>query len=313
MRRILTLFATLSSFAGSAAGWGCDGHQMIALIARAHLTPAASAAVDRLLRENPIDPALDRYCKERPADPMADSATWADDARNVERTGEWHYIDIPLSIEKGDAMVWCPPVGPLIGDKDRTGCVIDALEYEWSILRDKAQPAPARAKALRYVIHLTEDLHQPLHTEDNNDKGGNCTALRFFAETRPANLHSIWDSKILQRDLEEKHTTQPAYAAAIDERFAAKWPAWGDSKVDLIAWAWEGHALARNVAYADLNPAIPVEAPETHPDCDAERGKIAAMHIIIGDSYFDAALPAIDEQLAKAGYRLAGLLNQTFQ
>ena len=71
---------------------------MIALIARAHLTPAASAAVDRLLRENPIDPALNRFCKDRPADPMADAATWADDARNIEKTATGTYIDIPLAV-----------------------------------------------------------------------------------------------------------------------------------------------------------------------------------------------------------------------
>ena len=61
---------------------------MVALIARAHLTPAASAAVDRLLRENPIDPALNRFCKDRPNDLMADAATWADDVKNTEKNGD---------------------------------------------------------------------------------------------------------------------------------------------------------------------------------------------------------------------------------
>ena len=68
---------------------------MVALIARAHLTPAASISVDQLLRENPIDPALSRFCKDRPSDLMADSATWADDAKTIEKTAEWHFIDIP--------------------------------------------------------------------------------------------------------------------------------------------------------------------------------------------------------------------------
>ena len=195
-------------------GWGCEGHQIVALIARAHLTPVASAAIDQLLRENPIDPALNRFCKDRPGVLMADSATRADDARNAEKTGEWHYNDIPLSVEKGDAMIWCAPLGPSVNDKDRPGCIVNALEYEWNLLRDQAQPGPVRAKALRYVIHLTGDLHQPLHTEDNNDKGGNCTSMQFFAETRPANLHAIWDYKIIAHDLEAHHTTQTARHAA---------------------------------------------------------------------------------------------------
>ena len=250
---------------------------------------------------------------------MADSATWADDAKNAEKTGEWHYIDIPLSVEKGDAMTWCAPLGPSVNDKDRPGCIINALEYEWNLLRDQAQPGPVRAKALRYVIHLTGDLHQPLHTEDNNDKGGNCTSIQFFGETRTANLHSIWDYKIIARDLEAKHTIQTAYAAALDRRFAAKWSGWGAAQADDFAgadfarWTWEGHELARSVAYGDLKPPIPVEPPNPQAGCDAERDKIAGLHIAVANSYLDATLPVIDEQLAKAGYRLAGLLNHTFQ
>jgi len=81
MRRTLLLVsASLLSYV-PAFGWGCEGHQMIALIARAHLTPVASAQVDRLLAAVPIDPGLNSYCKDRPADPMADAATWADDIR----------------------------------------------------------------------------------------------------------------------------------------------------------------------------------------------------------------------------------------
>src|SRR5580658_4933344 len=99
MRIALSLLAALPFLSGSAFGWGCEGHQIIALIARAHLTPAASAAVDRLLLENPIDPSLSRGCKDRPNDPMADSATWADDERNLDKTTEnWHFIDIPLAV-----------------------------------------------------------------------------------------------------------------------------------------------------------------------------------------------------------------------
>ena len=94
---------------------------MIALIARAHLTPEASAAVDQLLRENPIDPTLNRFCKDRPADLMADSATWADDARNIEKTGEWHYIDIPLAIDtRCGSRKRCPEMVPA-ADRWQTG------------------------------------------------------------------------------------------------------------------------------------------------------------------------------------------------
>src|ERR1700685_1118038 len=130
MRPVLFFLAVLPFSTGSAFGWGCEGHQMIALIARAHLTPAASNAGDGLLRENPIDPALSRFCKDRPADLMADSATWADDARNIEKTAEWHYIDIPLAVHTGsvpeaDLMKWCAPLSD-----GRPGCIVTAIDYE---------------------------------------------------------------------------------------------------------------------------------------------------------------------------------------
>jgi hypothetical protein len=47
MRTLLAAIAALPLVSASAFGWGCEGHEMIALIARAHLTPQASAEVDR--------------------------------------------------------------------------------------------------------------------------------------------------------------------------------------------------------------------------------------------------------------------------
>jgi hypothetical protein len=293
---------------------------MIALIARAHLTPSASNAVDQLLRENPIGPELSRFCKDSPNDLMADSATWADDARTVEKTADWHFIDIPLgagadSNEK-DAMRWCKPA------ESRPGCIVTALDYEWGLLRDKGQPARVRAKALRYVIHFVGDLSQPLHAADNRDRGGNCTAVRFFSEEKPENLHAIWDYKIIARDLDATQATQAQYAKNLDESFARDWPSWGESKlgeskIDILAWTWESHALASAVSYAELKPPIPIAPPTAgladQAACTAGRASTAALHISIDDEYVGHALPVIREQLAKAGYRLAGLLNQTFK
>jgi hypothetical protein len=317
MRIALSLLVALPVLSTSAFGWGCEGHQIIALIARAHLTPAVSAAVDRLLRENPIDPSLNRFCKERPNDPMADSATWADDARNIGKTAEWHFIDIPLAVRAGsvpeqDAMKWCPPQG---GNKPR--CIVTAIDYEWTILRNGGQSAPARANALRYLIHFLGDLTQPLHVSDNRDRGGNCTSIRFFAQKKPQNLHGIWDYQLIARDLGANKTTQFESAKKLDENFSSHWSEWGEAKTDILAWTWESHKLAETVAYADLEPGIPTEAATAgladREGCNAERDKVAALRISMGDRYAAQAMPVIREQLAKAGYRLAGLLNRTFQ
>jgi len=280
---------------------------MIALIARAHLTPQASQEVDRLLRENPIDPALNRFCKDRPADLMADSATWADDARNIEMTGDWHFIDIPRAVTEGDAMKWCKAA-----PDGKPGCIVTAIDYERAILRDKRQPGPLRAKALRYLIHFVGDLAQPLHASDNHDQGGNCTEIRFFSDEKPQRLHAIWDYRIVQRDLDAKKESKIEYARALGAEFRQAEP-----KIDVLAWTWESHRLASDDVYGQLKPEIPVVSPvlgtADQDACNRERASVAALHISIDDDYVSHTLPVIREQLAKAGYRLAALLNQTFQ
>lgn len=311
MSRILLFAFLVPLIPTSAFGWGCEGHQIVALIARAHLTPAVSTAVDELLRDSPIDPALTRFCQERPSDLMADSATWADDSKNQEKTSLWHYVDIPLSVVSIVSVdPWCPPIGPSVDGKNRPGCVTNAIVYELGILRDKSRPVAERATALRYVIHFVGDIHQPLHDEDNNDQGGNCTAMKFYSEDRPANLHAIWDYKLIQHQLELDKLSQPAYADTLNGRFSARYAALTKGKPDdAVAWAWDAHAIAISIVYGALQPGIPVETPDSKTACAAERDKVQALHIAIGDAYFGKAMPVIDEQLATAGFRLAALLN----
>jgi nuclease S1 len=296
---------------GPLFGWGCEGHQIVALIARAHLTPAAASAVDQLLQRNPIDPSLHRFCQNRPADLMADASTWADDVKNTEKTGAWHFVDIPLTVGTRTSLApFCHTIGISAGGKDRPGCITNAIQYEQSILRDQTRSGAERAGALRYVIHFAGDIHQPLHDCDNNDRGGNCTAVRFFAEQIPANLHAVWDYKLIARELSKQHATEIEYARRLDQKFAGQ-AGWARiaSPVD---WAWEGHRLARTAAYGYLNPPIPFETPDARADCEVERDKVTALHIAVGSQYSGKALPIIDEQLAKAGYRLAVLLNSVW-
>jgi hypothetical protein len=313
MRRSFWILLLFPFAASPVFGWGCEGHQIVALIARAHLNSGVSAAVDELLRQNPIDPALNRFCKDALKDLMADGATWPDDAKTEEKTGEWHYVDIPRSVKDVSSLdPWCSPIGPSVNGKDRPGCIPGAIEFELAILRDKSKPSADRAAALRYIIHFLGDIHQPLHDLDNNDKGGNCTAMQFFAEEKPVNLHAIWDYKLIQRELEKDHLTQTAYANALNDRFAAKYATVSSAKADdPIAWAWETHAIGETNTYGNLEPHIPIAAPDPQAVCAAERDRIQALHIRVGDAYFSSAMPAVDERLATAGFRLARLLNDS--
>ena len=328
MKRLIAIFLPLCSaltlLPGTAFGWGCEGHQMVALIARAHLTPAVSAAVDQLLKDNPLDPDQKRYCQDRPADAMADSSTWADDMKNIDKTFTWHFIDIPLGLHRSDGdsfdvSKWCEPIVPVPAGaegKDRPGCLTSAIAYEWDILRDKTRAGPDRAKALRYLIHFLGDLSQPLHSGDNHDQGGNCTKITFFYNEKPENLHAIWDERMIGRDLAARKSGSLQYAVGLDREFAKNWPAWGTAKTDVEAWAWEGHDIAGTITYGKMNPPIPVAPPADgqadRAACTLERTQSEALHLVVGDAYFREALPVVRQQLAKGGYRLAGLLNQSF-
>ena len=327
LKNFLSLLALTGFFAVAptpAKAWGCEGHQIVALLARVHLTPVATNAIDQLLRDNPVE-VNSQFCKGA-GDLMANVASWADNVRNVEKTGLWHYIDIPLAehpvpdSQQSQISKWCDPVdqaSTVAPTKDRTGCVVTAIDFEAKILADPAKTSAERAAALRYIIHFIGDMHQPLHSADNNDRGGNCTTLQFFSDARPSNLHSIWDTRMIVRHLTEGKLNPPQYATAIDAEFAPTWKQ--ISQGTPADWAWESHSVAERVTYGALKPAVPVETPDpVHPGltgdegCNAERSKVAALHITIGDDYYKLALPATERQLAKGGYRLAAFLNAAF-
>jgi hypothetical protein len=63
-------------------------------------------------------------------------------------------------------------------------------------LKDPSRSKEDRRFALRFLVHLVGDLHQPLHVGDNSDRGGNDTQIRFF--DRGSNMHRLWDSDLIE-------------------------------------------------------------------------------------------------------------------
>lgn len=314
MRLICTVLFGLAS-ASSAFGWGCEAHMMIARTARAHMTPAASRAVDELLRQYPVDPKyLDhnqkRFCAERDTDPMADIASWADDVRE-KLDDPWHFIDIPLSVVKPvpDVTPWCPPINPSVRGGQASGCITNALDFNRKILENRSLPGAQRADALRFLIHFFGDITQPLHAA--GDTGGNCSPVHLYDQSRPTYVHAIWDSGILTHVRNQRKIASAALFAEMDHQFEQPGKAWMKAKFDPVKWAWESHALAVNVAYGALRPKIPDEITGKEWVCDAERSKVAELNIHIDDTYVNQAWPVIEEQMMKAAWRLAGYLNRT--
>jgi len=306
----LSLLLTFLFSTPSASGWGCKGHQIVALIAENHLNSPARTIALQILAASPIDPKLPSYCGAT-TDPLADASTWADDVRQARPdTASWHFIDIPRGAPEKDVAKYCPP---------DTGCVVTALADQLRILRDAASSPRARADALRFVIHFVGDIHQPLHTDTNNDLGGNCVPVSFLGRTPAAsgpdrgvfipNLHEVWDVEIIERLTGGESPRQ--VAEELERKFSAKAPAWESQPTDFSAWAWESHALAESTAYGRLPRRIAIQVPRPTTSCadDPIRVGMPQLDESLGDDYQNAAAPVVQEQLAKAGTRLAALLN----
>jgi hypothetical protein len=283
------------------------------MIAEKHMTGHALERANKLLLATPIDPSLPRYCAGQGLDLMADSATWADDLRKVRpEASAWHYIDIPRNASRGALEEFCPA---------STGCITSVTEHEIELLRNAGNTPQVRADALRFIIHFVGDLHQPLHCVSNNDMGGNCVPVDFFGnppveknpqyESYAPNLHAIWDSAIIQRTKGMEPVAQ--WADSLDRQFSSQASAWQKQGISVESWAWEGHELADSVVYAKLPTAIPVEKPEVVKSCADDNhvsARMLKLHEQVSQPYVDAAAPTINEQIAKAGVRLAMVLNQ---
>jgi len=323
MRKAFVFFAALvlaSLSSASAWAWGCSGHEVVALIARQELQTLDQQhrtqvlpEVERLLALQDHD-YPHRYCGDLHLDPMAFWATWADDHRAADpATGPWHYWDIPLSQTSPATLPqYCAE-----------GCVVQALEQQIAILRDKSRPDAERSIALLWVLHLVGDLHQPLHEEDNNDRGGNCVPVSFLdqkAEQRPnggygPNLHGVWDTELVQ-EIGGIHRKSPKasmevslFAARLEHEDAAVIRHSASAPVDVIAWANQAHQVARKDAYASLQPPI---APETAAapagSCAPAPAEYFARHEAAGTGYVAEVRPALERQLSLAGARLADVL-----
>lgn len=242
-----------------AYAWGPEGHDLIARIAEAQLTPEVHAKVLSILGTGVT---------------MASVSSWPDAIRRERpETGSWHYIDIPIDQKHGD----------MARDCAKGACVVQKIEDFEAVLRDPDATPTQRKEALMFVIHFVGDMHQPLHSSDDKDQGGNAKHVTF--EGRNSNLHSLWDSGLLGK----MGTENDLFAAwsADSARHAKKW-----DKGTPYQWAEESHKLAVKIAYGKLPKTDDKTKPYT-----------------INADYVKKADPLIKEQIEKAGARLAWVLN----
>ncbi|RNJ41806.1 hypothetical protein B5V01_21695 [Mesorhizobium erdmanii] len=213
---------------------------------------------------------------------MASAASWADDMRSGPHpeTYNWHFVDIPLADSSYDPVSECAasPKG------DCAIAEIDRAEHETTCATDPGQ----RRDSLRYLIHVVGDLHQPFHTvADGNGENALNVLVKFggLIESPPKvaddNLHAVWDSTII------KQTTYAwgSYVDRLEGDWLLKHPE-ATQTLDPVAWTLEAHALAQTMS-AGISSGTVLDNP-----------------------YYDKALPVVDEQLGRAGLRLAAVLNR---
>jgi nuclease S1 len=310
--RLLVLLAMGFSLACHPCwAWGCKGHQTVALIAEKQLTPEARQFVEKLLAESPVDPQLQRYCGNATRDLMADASTWPDDVRNALKNGPWHYIDIPRGTARASWAQFC----------GSNGCILQAITDQIAILKDKNADRRLRADALRYVIHFVGDLHMPLHASTNNDEGGNCVPVHYLRRMPQVsngsftpNLHALWDTAIVERDMEGAEPLE--YAGFLAQLFSAEIPKWQAAGIHMDAWAWESHDLAETVVYRHLTPPVPVEVPaavHACTDANAIGERMMRLNLVADEKYQEAAAPVVEKRIAQAGVRLAMILNASVE
>jgi hypothetical protein len=285
MRRLLILLCLLPP--ALAGAWGRQGHMTIALAAEDLLTPEGKRLVDTL-RQAPgweaYKPGDSRYFKradeelaefcQGPVRDLSLVAEWADAWREEHReTAPWHFVNTPVD---GDGSL--EAMQKACGD----GCILTKLDQERAILRDRSADRTRRLEALLWVVHLVGDLHQPLHCADHGDKGGN--AVGVFVAGRIANLHSAWDTQFFYVE----HAKPSDLAADLLSKECRDVPAVGPLKQkDSWAWAQESFGVAKSFVY---------------PQVQRNKGQFTRDEV-------DLAWPVVRTQLARAGVRLAAVIN----
>lgn len=272
-RGVASLFIALVLASHGSVGfaWGYTGHIIVGDIAEHYLTATAREQVHALL-------SADGSAS------LGAISTWADEIKSDRpETKLWHYVDIPLC-GKADRDTYCP----------NGQCVTEQIKRFTEVLGDQNASPSKRIEALKFLTHLVADVHQPLHAEDNQDRGGNDIHVTFYAEPKTTlNLHAIWDTDMIQQFVRDPSVEAHVLIKRISPRDIK---VWSTSAVD--DWAAQSHELALKIAYGDLPGGYACGQPD--PD-----------NLAIGRKYYREAKPIIEMQLDRAGVRLAALLNRT--
>ncbi len=235
----------------SVGAFGPTGHRVVGRIAENHLTGAAREGTRALLGNKSL----------------ALVSTWADEIRSDPawaHASSWHWVTIEDG-ERYDS-----------SRKNPDGDVIVKLEEFIAKLRDPTTSQRRRATALKWIVHLVGDIHQPLHVGRGADRGGNGIAAEWHGEE--TNMHRVWDSAMID-------STRLSYTELADFTDVAS-----DEQVRI----WQASTVTDWAEESMVHRSAVYSVPDN------------------AYTYSYRHLPLVRERLLKAGIRLAGILNACF-
>ena len=266
IRLLFLLLVLLAAAPPAGWAWGVLGHRAVARIAENHLTPAARQQVGKLLGAETI-PLVSIWADELRADPA------------FQETAPWHYLNVATGLDFA-AFVAQLNTPALAAPAAPTNAYTALLQARRD-LKDPQKTADEKRVALKFLIHLVGDVHQPLHVGHADDKGGNGIVVNWRAKD-DTNLHSVWDTAII----EYPGFSYSEMATAYDHATPAEIKQW--QKDELTTWLFESYQLCTPI-YA---------AAATNPKFDWH--------------FYPTFGPVAQQQVLKAGIRLAGQLNGIF-
>lgn len=265
------LFAFLPPLPATA--WGPVGHETIAYIAQDNLTDAARGAISGILR---------------PDENLASISNWADDIQVVRKdTASWHFIELPdrKKISESQESRYCK----------NENCIVDQILDDEEALKDSSRVIGERNEALKFLVNLIGDVHQPLHCINDDDHNGNDKKVRYITPNKKGGgarirLHTLWDELIETKAVEDPRELAFKLGKEITSKKKKEW-----EHGDPADWAWESYLIAKK---------------EIYPDFPGGAADLTKQPLL--DNYYGDMRPIVDEQLEKAGIRLAHILNKIF-
>jgi hypothetical protein len=318
--------------APQAFGWSDMGHSIVGEIAEQNIRPQTKDFVRGVLG----------------IEPLAVAATWPDHVRDDGRFGHkdadpdkrdadihdfanYHFCEIPSGFTYDTKP-----------NKDVKDCY-GAITKSTQLLKDTSGQVSREQKmiALRYLVHVMGDVHQPLHVGTGYDIGGNSCQIRW--RNNQTNLHSFWDDGIVQYLGETYATTgghkamwYPDYVSNMKRLYPDQFTDLGKQsayKGDLKQWLLESQQIRDGGVYPDapgqMQNVKKGEEYKNRPYCfwfsdqthnvigqgSALPGKIPinVIPVLDEDTYVKPYAKVAEAQLIKAGLRLAATLDEIAQ